>query len=105
MIHKCVNAMRPFDDFSVSPVVRQTLHHWGYVTAHFLYFLYHFLILLEFASHSYLIFGQVEFYRFFLVLGLISFSSNGASYMLNKADHDAYAAKVKKGAKTSFISS
>lgn len=30
MIAKCVKAAKPFDDESVSPVVRQLLLHWGY---------------------------------------------------------------------------
>lgn len=30
LIAKCVSAGRPFDDASISPVVRQTLLHWGY---------------------------------------------------------------------------
>ncbi len=55
LIHKCVLAGKAFDDASVSPVVRQTLHHWA--------------------------------------------------YQLTKKDFDAYAALVRKGAKTSFIRS
>eukprot|EP00051_Salpingoeca_urceolata_P025007 m.444562 g.444562 ORF g.444562 m.444562 type:complete len:319 (-) comp20299_c3_seq13:139-1095(-) len=30
LIGKCVRASRPYDDYSISPVVRQTLQHWGY---------------------------------------------------------------------------
>ncbi len=53
LIAKCVAAGKRFDDASVSPVVRQTLQHWG--------------------------------------------------YRLTEADHDVYAAKVRKGKSTSFI--
>ena len=30
LIGKCAAARRPFDDASVSPIIRQTLQHWGY---------------------------------------------------------------------------
>jgi hypothetical protein len=30
LVAKCLRDGKPFDDPSVSPVVRQTLHHWGY---------------------------------------------------------------------------
>ena len=55
LIAKCVAAGKRFDDASVAPVVRQTLHHWA--------------------------------------------------YKLDEKDHDAYARKVRRGAKTAFISS
>ena len=34
LISKCVRSGKNFDDFSVSPVVRQTLQHWGYILTH-----------------------------------------------------------------------
>lgn len=30
LANKCIAAGKPFDDASVSPVIRQTLLHWGY---------------------------------------------------------------------------
>lgn len=34
LIAKCVRAGKPYSDVSVSPVVRQTLQHWGYELTH-----------------------------------------------------------------------
>jgi hypothetical protein len=31
LVNKCIAANRPFDDESISPVIRQTLQHWAYV--------------------------------------------------------------------------